>query len=94
MIEIIQAKVICPETGCTLENAIGRCVCGQIVELGRFTCSCDCGRDYNWNGDELAPREQWGEETGESEADILGPMSKEESEEFDEAFHQEMGEDR
>jgi hypothetical protein len=107
MIEIIQEKVTCPETNRTLENALGRCVCGVIVELGHFTCTCDCGREYNWNGTELAPREQWGEETGESEADIMGPMSREEiqmhnlkleladySDELREAFHQEMQEDR
>jgi len=36
-----------------------------------------CGADYNWNGTRLAPREQWGEETGESIADIMRPMSDE-----------------
>lgn len=51
--------------------AIGRCVCGGEVWLEGFTNTCACGRDYNWNGDLLAPREQWGEETGETEADIL-----------------------
>lgn len=30
-----------------------------------------CGRDYNWNGTLLAPRGQWGEETGECLSDIL-----------------------
>jgi hypothetical protein len=49
-----------------VENAVGRCHCGEEVELGHFTCTCEkCGKDYNWNGQELAPREQWGEETGE-----------------------------
>ena len=50
-----------------------RCRCGHgEVELGGFTNTCDrCGRDYNWNGDLLAPRDQWGEETGESVAEIL-----------------------
>lgn len=50
----------------------GRCACGQIVNLMYFTCTCRrCGRDYNSAGQELAPRWQWGEETGESLAEIL-----------------------
>lgn len=53
--------------------AVGRCHCGGDVELDGFTCTCDdCGRDYSRSGQELAPRSQWGEETGESLADILG----------------------
>lgn len=50
--------------------AQGLCVCGETVTLGRWTCSCDCGRDYNSAGQELAPREQWGEETGETYSDL------------------------
>jgi hypothetical protein len=54
------------------EPAIGECVCGAEVVLDGFTCTCHgCGRDYNSAGQLLAPREQWGEETGESVADIL-----------------------
>ena len=45
--------------------SIGRCYCGRKVCLGGFTNTCDCGREYNSSGQELAPREQWGEETGE-----------------------------
>ena len=48
-----------------------RCDCGAHVPLTGFTNSCDCGADYNRSGQKLAPREQWGEETGESLADIL-----------------------
>ena len=49
-----------------------KCACGQWVYVrGQFTAPCDCGRDYNWNGDLLAPRCQWGEETGETAAEIL-----------------------
>jgi hypothetical protein len=70
------------EDGRTITNAEGQCDCGAIVELGRFTCTCRCGRDYNWNGTLLAPREQWGEETGETAADILGPMTPEERDDF------------
>jgi hypothetical protein len=53
--------------------AVGECVCGGHVELAGFTNTCyDCQRDYNHGGMQLAPREQWGEETGEFLADILG----------------------
>ena len=55
------------------ESAVGECdVCSREVVLGGFTNTCDCGADYNGSGQLLAPREQWGEETGESVADILG----------------------
>lgn len=50
---------------------IVRCVCGHHVECRGFTNTCECGADYNMSGDRLAPREQWGEETGESADDIL-----------------------
>ncbi len=49
----------------------GRCPCGRTVDLCGFTNACECGRDYNMSGDELADRSQWGEETGESVSDIL-----------------------
>jgi hypothetical protein len=52
------------------QPAIGRCDCGQEMTLGRFTNTCECGRDYNSAGQMLAPRSQWGEETGETYADI------------------------
>ena len=51
--------------------AEGRCACGRLVLLDGFTSTCDCGRDYDSSGQLLAPREQWGEETGEPPADIL-----------------------
>jgi hypothetical protein len=54
------------------EPAVGECECGAHVSLGRFTNTCErCNRDYNSAGQMLAPREQWGEETGESVSDIL-----------------------
>lgn len=53
------------DTSCYRQPAIGRCECGREVWLDGFTCPCDCGRDYNSAGQLLAPREQWGEETGE-----------------------------
>lgn len=48
-----------------------RCECGSEIVCYNFTNTCECGIDYNMSGQELAPREQWGEETGESVADIL-----------------------
>jgi hypothetical protein len=52
--------------------AVGECNhCGRDVHLHGFTNTCECGADYNMSGQELAPREQWGEETGESVSDIL-----------------------
>lgn len=55
-----------------VEPAIGQCDCGDEVVLDGFTCTCErCGADYNSSGQRLAPREQWGKETGEHLADIL-----------------------
>lgn len=52
------------------EPTIGRCSCGEEVVLDGFTNTCECGIDYNWAGQQLAPRYLWGEETGEHWADI------------------------
>jgi len=50
-----------------------RCNCGSRVEI--WDCwlnTCDlCGKDYDGNGNQLAPRSQWGEETGEHYTDIV-----------------------
>ena len=54
-----------------VKRKVGLCVCGESVELLQFTNTCMCGRDYNITGCLLAPRSQWGEETGETECDIL-----------------------
>lgn len=52
--------------------AVGECDgCFAEVELHGFTNTCECGLDYNQSGQQLAPREQWGSETGESLSDIL-----------------------
>lgn len=52
--------------------AVGKCACGTLVQLDGFTNTCPkCERDYNSCGQLLAPREQWGEETGETANDIL-----------------------
>lgn len=49
-----------------------QCDCGHFLHWpgpGRdYNCE-RCGRDYNSAGQLLAPREQWGEETGETAAD-------------------------
>ena len=45
---------------------ITRC-CNEDIICFDFTNTCPiCGADYNFNGERLASREQWGEETGES----------------------------
>jgi hypothetical protein len=50
-----------------------KCECGEEVEFHEFTNTCDkCGRDYDYNGRLLAPRSQWGEETGETWQEIMG----------------------
>lgn len=53
--------------------AVIRCQCGAEVELSMvMTNTCDkCHRDYNSSGQLLAPRSQWGWDTGESLSDIL-----------------------
>jgi hypothetical protein len=43
-----------------------RCVCGTKLDCMSFTNTCSCGRDYNFAGTDLGPRELWGEETGET----------------------------
>ena len=44
--------------------------CNQWLSLGSFTNTCEhCSADYNSGGQLLAPRHQWGEETGEHWSD-------------------------
>lgn len=46
--------------------------CHKPVSMNHaFINSCSCGADYDGNGNLLAPRSQWGEETGETASDIL-----------------------
>lgn len=56
------------------------CQCGANFELvDWFEEQCPgCGRSYNGAGQELAPKSQWGEETGESLADIYSSNDPEE----------------
>lgn len=57
-----------PQPGGPFTNPVIRCGCGstQPIICDAFTNSCDdCSADYDSNATRLAPREQWGEETGE-----------------------------
>ncbi len=48
-----------------------QCSCGEEVDCLEFTNTCErCRKDYNFNGALLAPRHQWGEETGEHWSEI------------------------
>jgi hypothetical protein len=49
--------------------------CNKGVEIAdSWLNTCEhCGADYDGSGNMLAPRSHWGEETGETLADILGP---------------------
>jgi len=59
------------EDGRLVERFQVKCPCGRWVLCSGFTNTCECGRDYGMNGYQLAPRSQWGEETGESIEEIL-----------------------
>lgn len=61
MAELMREKD--PETGKVWRWI--KCDCGSTVSAMNFTNTCDCGIDYNGSGQRLAPRGQWGEETGE-----------------------------
>jgi len=46
--------------------------CGDDLICWDFTNTCStCDADYNSSGQRLAPRAQWGEETGEHWSDCL-----------------------
>ncbi len=54
------------------DPTIIRCQCGAQVSLeSTWLNACDCGRDYDSVGNLLAPRCQWGEETGEHWCDVV-----------------------
>ena len=49
-----------------MKPAVIRCNCGAKLFLhSSWANECGCGREYNGSGQLLAPRAQWGEETGE-----------------------------
>ncbi len=61
-----------PYTHSWIEPAIARCECSHKIQLESFTNTCEkCGRDYNLSGQNLAPRSQWGWDTGETLNEIL-----------------------
>lgn len=70
MSRIIRYKERNHETG-DIVPGLMKCDCGAELEMYRpgADIDCDCGRSYNSGGQLLAPREQWGEETGESAMD-------------------------
>ena len=42
------------------------CDCGcEVYCYSSWSNECECGTEYNGGGQRLAPREFWGEETGE-----------------------------
>ena len=69
-------KELVPFRNITPSYTLVECDCGEKVMCEGFTSTCICGADYNSSGQRLAPREQWGEETGETIADIFGPDSE------------------
>ena len=55
----------------TVQRSVIGCECGAEVLCAEFTNTCGrCGVDYNMSGQRLAPRDQWGAETGEHWADV------------------------
>jgi hypothetical protein len=81
-----------PDAGCSCGGFLkiidrwGTCSCGEDVHFNHFTNTCDnCETDYNSSGQELAPRSQWGEETGESLSDIFSVDCSEPEECFEDA---------
>lgn len=73
MRETLKEATYCPETGRRLTPREIRCDCGRgrVVLSSSWANSCPvCDGEYNGSGQALAPREQWGEETGEHESDF------------------------
>ena len=61
------------------ERPVGiQCDCGCILDWSPgMDAGCDrCGAEYNSGGQLLAPRSQWGEETGESAADYFAGVAE------------------
>jgi len=54
-----------------VKNILIKCDCGEEILCTGFTNECDnCNELYNRWGQQLAPRNQWGEDTGEVYYDI------------------------
>jgi len=74
--DVVADGVVCYTHRWT-DPAILKCDCGAEVDLYGFTNTChECGADYNMSGQRLAPRSQWGEETGESLSDIMAEAAE------------------
>ncbi len=66
--KVISEAVRDPDTFELIEAQVIECNrCGSEIALwSSWANACDrCGVEYNGSGQELAPRSQWGEETGE-----------------------------
>lgn len=62
----------CRSVASKKNETVAKCDCGNKVLCDSFTNTCDkCGADFAIDGGKLAPREQWGFETGETASDIL-----------------------
>ena len=59
------------DDGRQVKRLVIRCDCGLEVVCAQDVNECKCARDYNMSGQAMAPRNLWGEETGETAADIL-----------------------
>jgi hypothetical protein len=60
------------------EPAHGKCPCGRTVWLtydNGYGVGCDCGRDYNLSGQELAPRSQWDEYMNDGDTHMVSEMN-------------------
>jgi hypothetical protein len=83
--EVRAEKIELESDGCAYAKIVvyGVC-CGNEMYLQDFTNTCDvCERDYNMSGQLLAPRSQWGEETGEAWYDCVGPFDGDSLDETD-----------
>lgn len=67
-----QFRWVLDEKGERIRNTKEMKCCKTWFNCTGFTNTCpECENDYNWAGQLLASRSQWGEETGESLSDIL-----------------------
>lgn len=70
MTKTISEAIRDPDTFALIEPQVIECVCGAPVALwSSWANGCDgnfCDQEYNGSGQALAPRTQWGEETGET----------------------------
>jgi len=81
MAEKLGRQEVMDRRGRTVSRQEIRCDCGRTLVCLLNTNPCECGRDYNMSGQLLAPRSQWGMETGEHPADVARDMDADEWEE-------------